>query len=52
VWSAATADDRLDAFNANLAAVAVVVVAAVGVEPVRSSAGPAPAPAYRRDLVE
>jgi hypothetical protein len=32
VWGAAAGDDRLDAENADLAAVAVVVVAAVGVD--------------------
>src|ERR671938_424838 len=52
VGDAAAGDPRGDAALAELAAVGVVVVAAVGEQLARSAAGPAASPADRRDSVD
>lgn len=52
VLDAAAGDERPDALGTDLPAVGVVVVAPVGVDPVRSAPGTSAMAAYRRDGVE
>lgn len=52
VLGLATSDLRFDVAGAEFAAVLVVVVAAIGSDPVGASAGPADLAAYRRHAID